>query len=294
MNQGSYDRNCEHLLIHIHGLNTYGKMKTCKATTKYLAKTINKSVRQTYKYLKTLEERDLIRRETSKLKRDKTTKKRYKLRNIKIDQAQKPRNSDEILSIFCDKTLATKSKNFKIKQIIKSNGFEYLNMMKTMDRVREKEDFNNYLDVLFPIGTQKMSLEQKELEAIREDEKKQKEMQFYAEREAAAKKIFNETFDWTVESALEKETYYEKLRTYSIEKHKTVNKMMEELEPPSYEEKVSQMQILAGNTRIEGKKFIVTFFMGSRISAQVELFEYVHWDKNSDYFKIFKGLMGVS
>jgi DNA-binding Lrp family transcriptional regulator len=127
MNKGAFEKNCELLLVHISHLNRKGRAKECRATTKYLAKSINKSTRQTYRYLQELEKRGLIERETSGFFRNSKTHRPYKKRIIH-PKCQVPENSKEILGIYFSKNIHGRIRNKMTREFVKSFRFKCTNM----------------------------------------------------------------------------------------------------------------------------------------------------------------------
>lgn len=113
------------------------------------------------------------------------------------------------------------------------------------------------------------------------------EKRFNDNQEKLAQELFEQVFDGTIEIYGCK-TYFDKLKTYHIQKYKKVNLMMDELEPPSIEQKHEKMFYLAENSKLINNEYYITIFLGGRIPFELKLFDYVPWTKEDEYFVIFK------
>jgi hypothetical protein len=98
------------------------------ASTVYLSKAIGKSKRQTYRYLKILESKGLITRETSKLCHDVRKNKLYKLRTIRVSPKVKvhPQRA-EVFRLTFDEAIHGRTRNRLLKELVEGK-FSTLNM----------------------------------------------------------------------------------------------------------------------------------------------------------------------
>jgi hypothetical protein len=121
----------------------------------------------------------------------------------------------------------------------------------------------------------------------------------YAQEDAAAEeREFNKSIEEKIEDIMTQmslkahvltgDTLLDKFVLFSIDNYRNVEEMMEKLEPPSYEEKMEKMKVLAGNSQFVNGRYIITIFLGGRIPYRLPLFSYVPWDAESEYFKIFE------
>jgi hypothetical protein len=291
-NQGNYSRNCELLLTHIYGLNK-GRVGKCVATTKYLAKTINKSIAQTERYLKTLKDNNLIKIETSLLKTTKFRKK-YKLRNIITSCQSVPEKTKEILNIHFNKRITKETKVELTQDILKSNNLKYAKIIDYNKKA--KKEINKLLDQK---TTNKMNSEEKQqiLEIVAQDKKELQEKKVQKEFNRLQEKEIQQILLRVCGSAshdLIGDTWYDKLISWSIQNYRN-NEIQSELYGfYSDSQKAQRLQTLAKNTVLKDGVYMITIFLAGQVPYELNLFNYVPWDRDSETFlkfeKMFKEL----
>lgn len=340
MNKGSFNKNCELLLIHVNHLNQNGKLKICNAGTKFLANAIGKSERQVYRYLDVLEARGLIKRSTTKLLKDKKTNKRYRKRQI-VATCEQPESSGEVLRIHFNDTIHGRIRNRLIREFVKSDKFVCNNMASTVDSRKPKISRAQFYDALGykmneikaqkamemkpveftpPAPTIKLDLHMPEpigFDISTEDnfndwlagadDRREKEFKTEYERlnkiceeydEGLAKKEYNFGVEAKATQALKdkgvihKDSYPQNavdlLVKTAIKNYRDVFKMMENIEPATTEAAIMEkVESVVGNARFDGSKYMVTIYLDGSISHDLPLLDYVPWDIDSEFYKVF-------
>ncbi len=288
MNQGAFARNCELLLIHLNNLQERGKIKKCRATTKYLAKAINKSPTQTNRYLRALEQQKLIKRNTSGFFRNKVNRRPYKLRTIDVF-CSKPVNSDQILAVYFNKTIHGRVKNRMVREIVKSKDFKHSNIQNPAKVIRSLHLKLN-LTMANPRTKENFMAKYDDVEKIvRESEKKLEEKRFYSALDTKAEKILAQM--WDGQTALKGNTPIERLADLSVRQFRENELLMERLDPPTDEQRQQKAAQWAANAHIKGidygQRFWITIYLGGEIPHEVPLMTYLPWDDKSEYYKLF-------
>ncbi len=307
MNKGNTEIYSNLLLTHIHNLNTNGKFKVCKATTKYLAKAIGKSERQTYRYLKFLKETGKIENVTSKLRKNVTTGKLYKVRKITVT-CVKPHNSDQILAIYFDRNFDLPTKHKLIKDLVlNSKPFDYIvknYVLNASPKVADAIISNINADagtVEIPANfdfrfkamgwtkeiQDKLENDRKVCEA---EESGDDERKFNRELELDAKDLLRVIYD--NQTALRGSSNLEILANYSIDSYRKIEQELYEYESDS--EREEKVRNLAKNATVEGNTYYITINLAGKVPHKIRLFDYVLWGKDSAFFELFKSLVVVN
>jgi hypothetical protein len=139
--KGKFEKQAKLCLIYIYNLSNKVNQKDvqvgCVATTKYLAKQMNKSTRQVERYLRYLKDKELININTSDLmqgyKMDDGIRftNYYKKRTI-TTTCTKPEEYKEVLKTYFNKKLSLGFRQNLIKGMVKN--FEPLNNVKKIDK----------------------------------------------------------------------------------------------------------------------------------------------------------------
>jgi DNA-binding Lrp family transcriptional regulator len=297
MNQGAFARNCELLLIHLDNLQKRGKIKKCRATTKYLAKAINKSPTQTNRYLRSLEARGLIKRDTSRFFRNKVTRRPYKLRTIKVFCA-KPENSDQVLAIYFDKKLHGRTKNSMIRNLVKSNDFKYFNVLNSQESLENRNVLQLNLSLAMAnVSSKQIIMKQYDEfeDMVKRNEFKLEEKRFNTELDKKAEAIFNQMWDGTTKIPDHaNKTPMSRLAYLSCKQFQDVELLMFKLDPPTPEQKLEKVRVWIGNTIIKKahpeapEELWIRIYLGGEIPYEVSFPEYFGNEVWGEYFKLFK------
>ncbi len=287
MNKGAFHRNCELLLIHVNNLQEKGKSKKCKATTKFLAKSIGKSVTQTDRYLKALETRGLIKRITSRFRRNTVTRKPYKSRIIEVNCTKSPSHA-QVLSVYFNKSLHGRTKNRMIQEIVRSPSFEMVNIRNTTENVPVRKDLKLKLE--FATSNQATSRQfmtnfEEISKIVEANEKKLEEKRFYSHLDTRCEAMLLQLWDTSV--PLVGKTPIERLANVCIHNFKTSETLMEEIDPPDAEMRQLKAKTWAENTVLRDNVFYITIFLGGEIPYEIKLKDYLPWGRDSEYYKLF-------
>ena len=300
MNQGSFKINCDILLTHIYELSKIGKLKACHAMTEYLSGILGKSKRQTYRYLKFLKDNKLIEVETSKMRVDDKSGKKYKKRKIRFSGQKHPK-TENFVNIFFNKEFNKKQKIEFIRDLYKT----WADFDKKVSTIEEPTHI-----VISPEPLEKVEIvepkskfvslsknikksffgnvivddpekeERERIEKIYEEEaSKEKEAAIrqkydeYVEDECA--KIIKNIHDFSY--VLKGENSYDKLKYLTLTENKKFGEYSDE-----------RLEIMAENSVVENGEYVITVYMGGKIPCNVFLTEYTGWDKSSEEYKRFK------
>lgn len=298
----TFDKNCELLLIHIHHLNKKGKMRICQASTKFLAKSIGKSERQTYRYLKALEEKNLIERATTPLKTQyiEGVRTKYRHRKISVKSVESP-FTNTILNIYFDKNLNEEQKLEATKKVVKSDNFATVNIenskIKEIDLIKlnkmviEKmgtEDYDHTEEMVF-FPKKKIPDEMKKEIELAEELLRQEQ---FGENEVLKRynKEVNEEASKYLRLAnsnnlpIEGDDALEKAVTIALNDFKE----SEELCPSSLEEIEMKVSAMIDNVTFENNEYFIEIMVAGTIPHRIKLLEYLPEGKESPFYPVFE------
>ncbi len=298
--KGKFDKNKEFLLIQIYNLCKYGKKKTCKATTQFLATLFYPQIttRQVYRYLKALREEGKIEVATSGLMRNGTKSHLYMIRTIKA-LCEEPASAKKVLEVQMDKTLS-KEEKFSLSKKAIDGTITYTkisdalldsipkDMVQFGDNVKAQMDYQKKMAEIKKLSDDYdkehyFELKRREWEILRDDE---------------ANRILNTTYrgqNPPGETPLEKltwcaiDTYKQGAKAFqTLLKLESDTVSAEELKQLEIENKLSEFQFLAESTTCKSNKWEITIYLGGTIEVQLNLFDYVNFTPDSEDFKLFQ------